>query len=212
MNVLLIDDHAVVRAGYRRFLEQSATIRVIAEAASAEEGYAAYCRSRPDVTVMDLSMPGMGGLQLIGRIRSRDPEAVILVFSMHEEALFAARALQAGARGYISKNSAPETLVQAVNAVIRGAVFMSPDIARQFPRGNLADWADPLAALSLREIEILSRIAEGRSIAEIALVMNLSQKTVANYQTQIKEKLGVNTVAALVHLAIRHGLVKPVPC
>ncbi|MFA7279841.1 MAG: response regulator transcription factor [Sterolibacterium sp.] len=206
IRILLIDDHAVVRSGYRRFLERSTDIRVVAEAENAEQGYLEFRQQQPDVTVLDLSMPGSGGLALIRKLIAHEPQACILVFSMHEEAVFAARSLQAGARGYVTKNSAPETLIEAVRRVHAGHSFLSPDIA---PRLLGSAEADPLAVLSVKEFDIFRLIAEGQTLAEISEAMNLSQKTVANYQTLIKEKLGAPTIAALVHVALRHGVLTP---
>jgi DNA-binding NarL/FixJ family response regulator len=207
IRILLIDDHAVVRAGYHRFLERSADVSVIAEAADAEEGYAQFRRHEPDISILDLSLPGAGGLTLIGRIVAHQALARVLVFSMHEDAVFAARALQAGARGYVTKSSAPETLVDAVHHVYAGRSFLSPDIAQRLALGS-GD-ADPLAVLSAKEFEVFRLIAEGRSLAAIAAALSLSQKTIANYQTLIKEKLGASTIAALVHVALRHGVIAP---
>jgi DNA-binding NarL/FixJ family response regulator len=207
IRVLLIDDHAVVRAGYRRFLERSADVRVVAEAADAEQGYTQFRQHEPDISIVDLSMPGAGGLALTRRILAHQPLARVLVFSMHEDALFAARALQAGARGYVTKNSAPETLVEAVHHIYAGRSFLSPDIAQRLAPGG-GD-ADPLAVLSAKEFEVFRLIAQGQSVAAIAAALSLSQKTVANYQTLIKEKLGATTTAALVHVALRHGVIAP---
>jgi DNA-binding NarL/FixJ family response regulator len=207
IRILLIDDHAVVRAGYHRFLERSADVSVIAEATDAEEGYAQFRRHEPDISILDLSLPGAGGLTLIGRIVAHQALARVLVFSMHEDAVFAARALQAGARGYVTKSSAPETLVDAVHHVYAGRSFLSPDIAQRLALGS-GD-ADPLAVLSAKEFEVFRLIAEGRSLAAIAAALSLSQKTIANYQTLIKEKLGATTIAALVHVALRHGVIAP---
>lgn len=207
IDVLLVDDHAVVRAGVRRVLEDDSNIRVVGEAENADQGYAAFSRLRPDVSVIDLSMAGMGGLGLIRRILDRDRSAHLLAFSMHEEGLYAARALQAGARGYITKNSAPDTLIEAVQKVHAGKVFLSPDIAQQLALERVPSAGDALAVLSPKEFEVLRMIAQGSSLAEIAAALRLSPKTVANYQTQVKEKLGVRTTAALVHLAVRRGVI-----
>ena len=209
IRVLLVDDHAVVRAGYRRLLEQSEQVQVVAEANDAEQGYAEFCRHRPDIGVIDLSLPGIGGIELIKRLRVCQPGAALLAFSMHEDALFAMRAFQAGAKGYITKNSAPHVLVEAVQQVAGGKVFLSPDISQQLARQSTAAAADPLEALSTREFEVFRRLADGHSIADIAETFGLSPKTVANYQTQIKEKLGVDSTAGLVHLALRRGLIRP---
>jgi len=205
IRILLIDDHAVVRAGYHRFLERSEDVRVVAEAANAEQGYIEFRQHEPDISIIDLSMPGSGGLALIRRIIAHEPLASVLVFSMHEEAVFAARSLQAGARGYVTKNSAPETLIEAVRQIHAGHSFLSPDIAQRLALGS-GD-TDPLAVLSAKEFDVFRLIAEGRSVADISDALSLSQKTVANYQTLIKEKLGAHTTTALVHVALRHGVI-----
>ena len=208
IKVLLVDDHVVVRAGYRRLLEQNSKIEVIAEAGSAEQGYQAFCEHQPDVSVIDLSMPGMGGFELIRRILNREPSAALLVFSMHEESLFARRALEAGALGYITKNSAPDILVEAVQRVALKNIFLSLDVTHQFTLRDRAHKPNPLNALSAKEFEVFRLLAEGRSIAEVAQALHLSHKTVANYQTQIKQKLGITNTTSLVHLAIQHGVIK----
>ena len=207
IRILLIDDHAVVRAGYHRFLERNDDLRVVAEAADAEQGYAQFRQHEPDIVILDLSMPGTGGLMLIERILAHHAAARILVFSMHEDAVFATRALKLGACGYVTKSSAPETLVEAVRHIHGGRNFLSPDISQRLSRG--ANEADLLALLSAKEFEIFRLIAEGRSLTDIAGDLSLSQKTVANYQTIIKEKLGASTTATLVHIALRHGVIVP---
>lgn len=209
VSILLVDDHAIVRAGYRRFLEGVPGLRVLAEAGSADEGYAAYCEHRPDVSVIDLSMPGVGGFDLIRRIVGRDGAARLLACSMHEDALFAAQALQAGASGYITKSSAPDTLVAAVLSASRGLRYLSPDIAASLRPPLGGSERERLDGLSTREFEIFRMIAQGWSRGEIAAAVSLSQKTIANYQTAIKEKLGVATTAALVHVALRQGVIGP---
>jgi len=211
IRVLLVDDHAVVRAGYRRFLEGgeqgSDPVSVVAEAANAEAGYSLFREHAPDVSVVDLSLAGAGGFELIRRMIAHQPLARALVFSMHDDAISATRALRAGARGYVTKHSAPGILVDAVRQVHAGRSFLSPDIAQRLAIHS--GGGDPLAALSAKEFEVFRLIAEGRSIANIAAALSLSQKTVANYQALIKDKLGAGTTAALVHLALRHGLIAP---
>ncbi len=207
IRILLIDDHAVVRAGYHRFLERNEDLKVVAEAADAEHAYAQFRQHKPDVSICDLSMPGAGGLTVIRRIVGLDRLARILVFSMHEDAVFAVRSLQAGARGYVTKNCEPETLVEAVRQIHAGRSYFSPDIAQRLALGR-GD-ADPLSVLSAKEFEVFRLIAEGRSVTDIAFALSLSQKTVANYQALIKEKLGATTTTALVHIALRNGVIAP---
>jgi DNA-binding NarL/FixJ family response regulator len=205
--VLLVDDHAVVRAGYRLLLQNAPEIEVVAEADSGELGCRLFAEHAPDVVVMDLTLPGMGGCEAIRRIVQRDPKAKVLVFSMHEDTLFVEQALAAGARGYVTKSSPPHVLVAAVKEIAAGGRPLAGDIARrlQFARVRGAD--SPLKDLSTREFEIFCLLAEGLSSAEIARRLSLSHKTVANYGTQLKGKLGVATVAELARLAIRHGVI-----
>lgn len=205
IRILLIDDHAVVRAGYRRFLERSKQVTVVAEGENAEQGYALFRQQAPDVSIVDLSMPGVGGLELIRRIMAHEPQARVLVFSMHEEAVFAERALQAGACGYVTKQSPPEVLVEAVHEVHAGRRFLSPGIAQQLTLGQLGTHS--ITALSAKEFEVFRLIAQGQSVANVANTLKLSLKTVANHQTQVKEKLGASTTTALVHIAFRHGVI-----
>ena len=207
IGILLVDDHAVVREGYRRFLERSEDLRVVGEAADADEGYRLWADRAPDVTVVDLSMRGAGGMQLLMRITARSPAARCLVFSMHEDARVAQRALEAGARGFVTKSSQPEVLVEAVRAVHAGQVYLSADIVQG--RAELVEDTRRLATLTAKEHEIFRLLAQGHAVADIARLLNLSAKTVANQQSQIRDKLGLATPAALVHLALRHGVIEP---
>jgi two-component system invasion response regulator UvrY len=209
IRILLVDDHAVVREGFRRFLERSEDLRVVGEAEDADEAYALWLQCLPDVTVVDLSMRGAGGLELLARIVARSPGARCLVFSMHEDAAVAQRALAAGARGYVTKGSQPEVLVEAVRAVHAGRVYLSADIVQD--RATLADDAGRLASLTGKEHEIFRLLAQGHTVADIARLLNLSTKTVANHQSQIRDKLGLATPVALVRLAQRQGLIASPP-
>lgn len=206
--VMLVDDHAVVRAGYRLLLAQTRHIDVVREARSGEEACQYYAESRPDVVVMDLNMGGIGGLAAIGRIRARDPQARILVFSVHEETVYAARALDAGACGYITKKSAPDIMVEAVLAIARGEGYIEREIAQSLALQKLegADPAARLQSLSAREFDIFRLLAQGRTPREIADELHLSPKTAANYSTGIKCKLGVNTTAEMARLAYQQGI------
>lgn len=208
MRILLVDDHAVVRAGFKTLLENQGDLEVVAEAASGEAACRQFVSTAPDVVIMDLSMPGIGGLEAIRRIVARDAGARILVFSMHEDTVFVEQALQAGARGYIGKSSAPVVLVEAVRCIAEGNVYIDPEIAQRLAFQKTSDKDAPIAGLSTREFEIFCLLAEGLSASEAAERLSLSAKTVANYSTQIKAKLGVNTVAELTRLALRSGVVK----
>lgn len=207
ISVLLVDDHAVVRAGYRTLLESYPEIEVVAEVDSGEAAYREFINLDPDIVIMDLSLPGIGGLEAIRRIVARKSDARILVFSMHEDTAFVEQALHAGARGYIGKSSAPNVLVEAVTQLAGGNVYLDPDIAQRLAVQKIKGPSSPFARLSTREFEIFRLLAEGISINDIARRLSLSYKTVANYTTQIKNKLEVDSVAELARLAIRHGLV-----
>jgi two-component system invasion response regulator UvrY len=207
IRIMLVDDHAIVRAGFRRLLEQQPDFHVVAEAADADRAYALYVEHEPDVVVMDLSMPGVSGLDTIRRIISREPAARILVFSMHEDALVAERAIQLGARGYVTKSNAPEILASAVAEVAAGKLALSPDIAKSIAILKLTGEENPLNSLTAREFEIFRLLAGGRPAAEIAKLLNLSGKTVANYHTLIKQKLRINSDVELVLLAQRQNVI-----
>lgn len=207
IRLLLVDDHPVVRAGYQRLLEQSGDMRVVAQAGRADEAITEFATHAPDVTVTDLSMPGLGGLELIRRLLARSASARVLVFSMHDSAMLVRRALDVGARGYLSKSSAPETLLDAVRRVHAGEDYLGPGLPAGLLQGDSP--AVGLEVLTPREFEIFRLLARGESLGECASVLNLSQKTISNHQTTIKEKLGVGTTAALVHLALRHGVIAP---
>ncbi len=201
IGVMLVDDHPVVRMGYARLLEQAGDIVVVGEADDAEAAYAMVPAVRPDVVVTDLSLPRLGGLELVRRLAARDPELRILVFTMHENALLVRRAIENGARGFLTKGESPNKLVDAVREVFRGGV-------RSSTRTTDAE-CHPFDALTAREFEVFQQLARGRAPAECASILNLSLKTIANYQTSLKEKLGVATTAGLVHVAMRHGIIVP---
>ncbi|MBV8619897.1 MAG: response regulator transcription factor [Curvibacter sp.] len=206
IRVLLIDDHPVVRSGYRRLLEQEGDITVVAECGDADSGYQAFVREQPAVCITDLSLPGASGLDGLRRMRARCPEACVLVFSMHDSAHVVRRALDEGARGFVSKNADPESLVAAVRALREGRRYLSPDLSpRLLQAHHQVD--ERLASLSPREFSVFRLLAEGRSASECADALNLSPKTVANVQTLVKEKLQVSTSAALVHLALQLGMI-----
>lgn len=208
IRVLLVDDHPVVRSGYRRLLEQTGDIQVIAEAGNAELAYGMFGAQRPDVCVSDLSLPGMGGLELLRKIVACQAGARVLIFSMYDSAQLVRRAFEGGACGFVSKHAAPDNLVAAVRAAQAGQRYLSEDLSPALLGHGINDEAARLASLSGREFEIFRLLAEGRSSSECAGILNLSVKTVANNQTQIKEKLGVTTSAALVHLALRNGIIE----
>jgi len=206
--IVLVDDHAVVRAGVRRLLEQEPLFEVIGEAESGEKAYQIFGELKPDVMVMDLSMPGMGGLESIRRILMRYEKAKILVLSMHEDLSFANQALKLGAKGYLTKNTLADDLVKSIETVTQGDVFLSDEIAKKMAMQSISGNQDPVHELSAREFEIFRLLAEGLDIDAIASTLNISSKTVSNYQTMIKQKLNINTPIELIRYAIKVGFIK----
>ena len=208
VTIVLVDDHAVVRAGVRRLLEQEPLFDVIGEAESGEKAYHMFGELKPDVMVMDLSMPGMGGLEAIRRILMRHERARILVLTMHEDLSFANQALKLGAKGYLIKNTLGDDLVKSIQTVSRGEVFLSDEIAKKMAMQSISGDQDPIHELSAREFEIFRLLAEGLEIDAIATTLNISSKTVSNYQTMIKQKLNINTPVELIRYAIKAGVIK----
>lgn len=206
--VLLVDDHELVRAGFRRLLEDGDKLVVVAEAGSGEQAVQDYAKFHPDVVVMDISMPGIGGIGAIERIIARSPEAQILVLSVHEDSVFTSRALQAGAKGFIPKRSAPEEMIKAVEQVAQGKMFIDPEIAQQIAMQKVTGSENIIDALSQREFEVFRLLAEGKTVNEIADILNLSPKTVGTHNTTIKQKLEVSNSAELARLAIRSGILE----
>ncbi len=208
IRVMLADDHAVVRAGHRFLLEQSGDFHIVAEAEDSDAAYHGYFNHHPDVLLLDLAMPGAGGLTVLRRIVSRDPEANVLIYTMHEEVLYAKRALEAGARGYISKSADPGILPVAIRTVAQGQRYIADAIARQLAWQSTHgdDQSGPFTRLTNREFEIFCLAAQGLGTQEIAGRLHISTKTAANYMTQIKRKLNINTLGELVRLAYLHGL------
>ena len=196
LSVLLVDDHAVVREGYRRLLERQGDIEVVGEAEDAAAAHASFCRLKPQIVVMDITLPGTTGIEAMRRMLAHDPSARVLIFSMHEEAIFATHALQAGAAGYLTKASAPDALVQAVHSIASGKKYVSADIARKLALRELE--ARDAGDLTEREFEVLQLLAQGRSIKDIAESMGLNPKTIANHQSAIKAKLGAETAIDLL--------------
>lgn len=209
ITVMLVDDHAVVREGYRRLIEKHADLAVVAEVADGQAAYQTYKERQPAVVVLDLSMPGKGGIEVIRHLRQWDDSARILVFTMHQTAAFAMQAFQAGAKGYITKSSAPDLLISAIRDVAGGKRAISPDISEALALAHISNDDAPLDSLSAREFDIFRMLAEAKSTAEIAATLNLSAKTVSNYHYMIKSKLGVTSDIELAHLALRLKVVDP---
>ena len=211
VRIVLVDDHAVVRAGFRRFLEQEPGYSVIGEAASGEEAYVLLQKLAPDIVLLDLSMPGLGGLSSLRRFKLRWPLLPVLVFSMHDTVAFATQALRAGANGYLTKGSDPLLMVDAVRSVLGGEVALSPDVRQCLERVAADIRASPTLGLSVREFDIFRMIAGGKNHEEIALLLNLSIKTVANNHSTIRQKLGVSTDIELLDVALECGAVEGFP-
>ncbi len=202
IRILLVDDHPVVRTGYRHLLQTDPTIEVVAEANDSTSACEAFKELAPDVVVMDISLPGVSGIEAMKRMRAHRPQARVLIFSMHDESIFISRAMRSGASGFLSKSSAPEKLIEAVRAVARGGSFMSGDpekgsaagAARAMPASRLND-------LSHREAEVLRLWSQGYGLDEIGTRLGVSEKTVANHQSLVRQKLGVQNDVQLMRLA-----------
>jgi two-component system invasion response regulator UvrY len=207
IRILLADDHPIVREGYRRLLERQPGYVVVAEVGTGEAALAATAAHAPDVVLMDLSMPGMGGLAAVEAMRARDPAVRIVVVSMHQGVIFAQKAVAAGARGFVSKSSPPDELVRAIAAVMEGRRVLSSDLAQDLAHSALG--ADDVASLTPRERDILQLLARGMNGRAIARDLGLSSKTVQNNLSQIRAKLGASGDADLVLKAQRAGFAEP---
>ncbi|HAF01558.1 MAG TPA: DNA-binding response regulator [Methylophilaceae bacterium] len=208
IKIMLVDDHAVVRSGLRRLMENQANIVVTVEAENGEQAYQLFSLSKVDVIVMDLSMPGMGGLESARRIIGRYPSAKIIIFSMHDNATFASQVLKAGVKGYVTKTGADSDLIKAVQEVAKGKTYLSPEVAQKIVMENMVGEDNPLNVLSAREFEVFRLLTEGVTTEGIGTRLKISQKTVANYHTMIKQKLGVNSPIEMVRLALRFGVIE----
>jgi len=205
VKLLIIDDHPIVRAGLRRLLAAEPQLDV-AEAASGPEAISAFREWRPDLVILDLNLPGLSGLEVLSRLLIEDPKARILVVSMYDNPAYVARVLQAGARGYVSKNAPPEQILEAVRRVGSGRSYVDPEAAQELALTNVRPPASPVARLSARDIDILRLLAEGSSLAEIAASLGVSYKTVANHCTQLRARLAAPRTADLIRIAISYGL------
>ncbi|HUL41519.1 MAG TPA: response regulator transcription factor [Burkholderiales bacterium] len=208
IEVMLVDDHAVVRMGFRMLLESAADMKVVAESESGEEAYRIYQEKHPDVVVMDISMPGIGGLEAVNRIIAKDPAARILVLSAHEDTMHPRRVLKAGALGYLTKRSAAEELIQAIRQVAQGKTFIEPGIAQQLAMQQLSGEKSLVDVLSAREFEVFMLLAQGKTVAEIADMLHLSPRTVGTHLYNIKQKLNASNSAELALIAMRAGLIQ----
>ncbi len=211
IKVLLADDHGIVRAGLRRIVEESGDIEVIAEAVDGREAIARVNDALPDVAVIDISMPGMDGLEVISQLQLLHPELPILVLTMHEEEQYVVRAIQAGAMGYITKQAAPEQLVKAIRKVYSGARYLTAEaaeaLALRLAKGK--EGGSRLDSLSLRELQVLRRLAKGNTNREIAEAYTISVKTVDTYRYRLLRKLSLRNNADLSRFAIKNRLIEP---
>ena len=209
LNVLLVDDHSVVRMGFKMLIESEPDMEVICEAESGEEGIKVFKELKPDVVVMDITMPGIGGLESIERILAFDKNAKILVLSAHEDSVHPKRVLNAGALGYLTKRSAAEELIKAIRSISSGKKYLEATIAQQMAITQLSGENNPVEVLSDREFEVFMALAKGKSTNEIAETMHLSPRTVGTHLYNIKQKLNANNSAEIALIAIRCGLLEP---
>lgn len=208
MKLLLVDDHAIVRAGLKRLLSVLPGLELL-EAANGHDALTLFRDERPDVVLLDINLPGIGGLELLRRLVLKNREARVLVFSMHSEVIYARQCLQAGAVGYISKGAPPDEIIEAVRQVAKGSRYIERQIAQELALrvvevGTAA--SDPTSDLTARDIELLRLLSQGRSLAEMATEIGVSYKTVANTISLIKTKLGVSRTADLMRIAIKTGI------
>ncbi|HXS20375.1 MAG TPA: response regulator transcription factor [Steroidobacteraceae bacterium] len=209
IRILLVDDHAVVRTGFRLLLQSSPHVTVVGEAESGEAACQRYIELSPDVVVMDIAMPGMGGIEALRRIRAHDPQARVLALSAHDDPMHARRALREGALGFLSKRSAPEALLEAVAGVGSGRRYIDPRVAQSLALEDIEGTeSSPIKRLSEREFEVFIRLARGASVQRIADDLRLSASTVGTHLYNVKQKLGVSNQSELTLLAIRHGLIE----
>ena len=209
LNVLLVDDHSVVRMGFKMLIDTEKDMQVIAEAETGEEGIKKFQEIKPDVIVMDITMPGIGGLEAIERIIAKDKNAKILVLSAHEDSVHPKRVLSAGAIGYLTKRSAAEELINAIRTVGSGKKYIESSVAQQLAITQLSGENNPTEVLSDREFEVFISLAKGKSTNEIADTMCLSPRTVGTHLYNIKQKLNANNSAEIALIAIRCGLLEP---
>ncbi|MDJ0915804.1 MAG: response regulator transcription factor [Desulfobacterales bacterium] len=211
IKVLLADDHSIVRAGLRRIIEESGDMSVVAEAADGKEAIAKTHKTSPDVAVIDISMPGLDGLEVIDQLQDYYPKLPILVLTMHEEGQYMVRAVEAGAMGYITKKSAPEQLVKAIRKLMQGQRYLTEEaaeaLALRVVRGKKNE--TPIDSLSLRELQVLRRLAQGHTNREIADAYGISIKTVDTYRFRILKKLDLRNNAELSRFAIQNHLIEP---
>lgn len=209
INVMLVDDHAVVRMGFKLLLEAATDVKVVAEAESGEQAVKLYGEIHPDIVVMDITMPGIGGMEAIERIMAKDSSARILVLSAHEDSVHPKRVLNAGALGYLTKRSAPEELIKAIRTVAGRKMYLEANVAQQMALQQLSGEKNPVDVLSAREFEVFMALALGKSTNEIAETLCLSPRTIGTHLYNIKQKLNAGNQAEISLIAMRSGLIEP---
>jgi len=211
IKVLLADDHSIVRAGLRRIVEESGDMEVIAEAADGREALRLVRETSPDVAVIDISMPGLDGLEVVSQLHGQCPDLPILILTMHEEGQYVVRAIQAGAMGYMTKQSAPEQLLKAIRKIFEGSRYLTDEaaeaLALRVARGSGEQ--SPLDSLSMRELQVLRRLAMGHTNREIAGAYSISIKTVDTYRSRLLKKLNLRNNAEMSRFAIQNRLIEP---
>ena len=208
INVMLVDDHAVVRMGFRMLLEATDDIRVVAEAESAEVAYQQIATTQPDVIVMDISLGGTMGVEATRRIVARDKHARVLGLSSHEDPSYVRYMLKAGALGYLSKRTAPDELIHAIRQVNEGRMYIDSHLSQRMALEELNGEKSPIEVLSEREFGVFIQLAKGASVNQIAELLNISPRTVGTHLYNVKQKLGVANQAELTLIAVRHGLIE----
>ncbi|MFW5431231.1 MAG: response regulator [Methylophilaceae bacterium] len=209
IKVMLVDDHAVVRMGFKMLLETTSDIKVIAEAESGEDAIKSFQEHNPDVIVMDITMPGIGGMEAMERILAKESATKILVLSAHEDSVHPKRVLNIGAMGYLTKRSAAEELIKAIHSVAKGTKYIEASIAQQMAIQQLSGEQNPVDVLSEREFEVFMSLAKGKTTNEIAETLFLSPRTVGTHLYNIKQKLNASNSAEIALIAMRSGLIDP---
>lgn len=201
MKVLVIEDHPIVRDGARRVLQQRPDLEVL-EAVTGEQGIRLAAEANPDVVVLDLNLPDLRGLDVLRALRAHKPDACVVIFSMYEELAFVTSAIEGGARGYVTKNDDPDTLLEAVETVLTGQVYLAPSVAQRLAMAKIQGDVDPLAPLSPRERELLRLLATGQSLAEVADSLKISYRTTAELAARLRNRLGLRSNSALIKFAV----------
>lgn len=211
IRLVIADDHAIVREGLKRIVGDVADLQVVGEAADGTEVMQRVRELDFDVLVLDLSMPGRSGMELIKLVKSEKPKLRVLVLSMHQETQYAVRAIKSGASGYLTKESAPAQLEQAIRKIATGGAYISAEVAEQLALGAMpgAQSAAPHETLSDREFEVFRMLVAGDSVSDIAARLNLSVKTVSTHKANLMQKLGLSNQSELVRYALKHGLADP---